>query len=272
MKFAIRDDDANFFTAPEQIERVYSDTWAFAPVSLAVVPRHASTRSGAIPRQHWEGKGDFPVADNESLVSFLRGQRAKGRVSILLHGYSHENFPTGFEFVAGPNLDQRLSDGRAELERLFGCPIRTFVPPHNALGRRGLAAIDRAGLNVLGSFLWFSPRHRPWDRATPRNLVRVWRYRLRTRRGRHDKMVYPFALRYQRHAEFGCHALIPGTTVDALIGGFEEARRFGGDFCLATHYWEFDEAMLATLRGLLDHAQRAGAMFVHADDLFGEAT
>ena len=43
-----------------------------------------------------------------------------------------------------------------------------------------------------------------------------------------------------RHAEFGCHSLIPGTTLEELISGFEEARRAGGDFCLATHYWEVD--------------------------------
>jgi hypothetical protein len=271
VKFAIRDDDANFFTAPEQIERVYSDTWDLAPVSLAAVPRHAATRSGAIPREHWEGRGEFPIADNADLVSFLRAQQDEGHVSIVLHGYTHENFPAGFEFMAGPNLDQRLADGRAELQELFGRPIRTFVPPHNALGHRGLAAVDRAGLNVLGSFLWFNPRRRPWDRATLGNLVRVWRYRRKTGRGRHDRIVYPFPLRYSGHAEFGCHALIPGTTLDRLIAGFEEARRFGGDFCLATHYWELDETMLAALRGLLDHAQRAGARFVHADELF-EAT
>lgn len=268
MKFAIRDDDANFFTAPEQIERVYRDIWGIAPVSLAVVPRHASTRSGAIPREYWEGHREFPVADNQSLVDFLRGEQEGGHVSVVLHGYSHQNFPDGFEFVAGPALDRRLAAGRAELEGLFGRPVRTFVPPHNALGRRGLAAVDRAGLNVLGSFLWFNPRHRPWDGATLANLARVWRYRLRTRRGRHERMVYPYPLRYQGHAEFGCHPLIPGTRLEALIEGFEEARRFGGDFCLATHYWEIDAAMLAILRDLIDHAQRAGATFVHADELF----
>ncbi len=42
------------------------------------------------------------------------------------------------------------------------------------------------------------------------------------------------------HAEFGCHSLVPGTTLEELVAGFEEARRAGGDFCLATHYWEVD--------------------------------
>ena len=55
-----------------------------------------------------------------------------------------------------------------------------------------------------------------------------------------DRFVYPHVLRYADHAEFGCHSLIPGTTLEELVAGFEEARRAGGDFCLATHYWEVE--------------------------------
>ena len=59
-------------------------------------------------------------------------------------------------------------------------------------------------------------------------------------------MVYPHVLRYRKHAEFGCHGLIPGTTFEDLQRGFDEARAAGGHFCLATHYWEVD----ATLKQL----------------------
>ena len=76
-------------------------------------------------------------------------------------------------------------------------------------------------------------------------------------------------LRYQQHAEFGCHSLIPGTTIEELVTGFEEARRAGGDFCLATHYWEVDQALKDVLRRFLDHAARVpGVQFVPAEALF----
>src|SRR5262245_59566030 len=98
MRFAIRDDDTSFFTAPEQLERVYGDIWDDVPVSLATVPFHASTRSGPVPQEHWEGDREFPISDNEALVPFLADQTQRNRVSLLLHGYNHKNYPGGFEF------------------------------------------------------------------------------------------------------------------------------------------------------------------------------
>jgi hypothetical protein len=270
MRFAIRDDDTSYFTDPRQLQRVYGDLWDEVPVSLAVVPFHAATKSGAIPPEHWTGEREYATADNDALVQFLREQIQRKRVSLLLHGYNHKNYPGGFEFQVGEHLFDRIVKGELELERLFGVKVRTFVPPHNALSRRGLEAVDRSGLNVLGSFLSFSPRQRPWDWTTPGNYLKVWNYRRRTRRGRHDRMVYPKPLRYANHAELGCHALIPGTQLDALVGGFEEARRAGGAFCLATHYWEIDSGMSETLVRLIDHAREAGVTFVHADALFDE--
>ncbi len=80
MRCAIRDDDTSYFTRPEQLERVYGRYWDRIPVSLAVVPCHASTRSKAIPPEHREGHRSFPLADNLPLVEYLRAQVAAGRV------------------------------------------------------------------------------------------------------------------------------------------------------------------------------------------------
>jgi hypothetical protein len=129
-----------------------------------------------------------------------------------------------------------------------------------------MSAVAAAGLNLLGSFLSFRPSKRPWDLRTLSNWWRVQRYRAHTGRTR---FVYPFVLRYSRHAEFGCHSLIPGTTLDELIAGFDEARRAGGHFCIATHYWEVDAAMKDVLRRFLDHAGRTpGVEFVPCEALF----
>jgi len=144
-----------------------------------------------------------------------------------------------------------------------------FVPPHNALSKRGLSAVAAAGLNILGSFLSFRPSMRPWEAATPANWWRVRRYRAATGRTKGDRLIYPHVLRYRRHAEFGCHSLVPGTTVEDLVSGFEEARRAGGDFCLATHYWEVDAILKDVMRRFLDHVSGVpGTRFVAAEALF----
>ena len=81
--------------------------------------------------------------------------------------------------------------------------------------------------------------------------------------------MYPHPLRYRRHAEFGCYGLIPSTTFEQLAAGLEEARRFGGDFCLATHYWEVDARLKTILMRFFDYAEKIPhARFVAADQLF----
>jgi hypothetical protein len=175
----------------------------------------------------------------------------------------------GFEFQAAPDPERRVQDGLHELRDTLGAPISVFVPPHNALSKRGLSAVAHAGLNILGSFLSFRPSMRAWDLATPANWWRVRRYRAATGRTKTDRLVYPYVLRYRGHAEFGCHSLVPGTTVEELTSGFEQARQAGGDFCLATHYWEVDQTLKDVLRRFLDHVARVpDATFVPADALF----
>ena len=268
MKFALRDDDTNYFTSPEQLERVYGAYWGRVPVSLAIVPFHAATPSKAIPQSHWQGDAEFPLAANRGLVEYLKELMAAGRVAPMLHGYNHKNYPGGFEFEVGSDLEGRLRRGRTYLEKLFGQPVSTFVPPHNALSRRGIGALESEGMNVLGSFLSFRPSRKPWDRTTLANYARITLFRIRTRKGRQARLIYPYPLRYKSHAEFGCHLLLPWTQADDLVAGFEAARRLGGDFCLATHYWEIDDRMAAALRAVVEHAERAGAQFVPADALF----
>lgn len=269
MKVALRDDDTCYFTAPEDLERVYHDVWDRLPVCLATVPNAIGYERRGIPEEHWRSGVAFPLAQNATLVSFLRDQLARRRVSIALHGYTHEDFPSGFEFQAAPDPERRVREGLEHLRSTLEAPISIFVPPHNALSKRGLAAVSAARLNLLGSFLSFRPSLRPWDASTLGNWWRVRAYRTATNRGKSDAFVYPFVLRYTQHAEFGCHSLIPGTTVEQLMAGFDEARRAGGHFCIATHYWEIDQALKTVLLRFLDRVSGVpGVQFAPAEALF----
>ena len=269
MKVALRDDDACYFTAPETLERVYHDVWDRIPVCLATVPFAIGYERKGIPEMHWRSGESFALERNPGVVVLLRDAIAKGHATIALHGYTHQDYPTGYEFQAAPDPERRVEHGREYLQQLLKTPISIFVPPHNALSKAGLRAVGAAGLNLLGSFLSFRPSLRPWDRRTLANWWRVQRYRSTTGRGRADRFVYPYVLRYETHAEFGCHSLIPGTTVENLVEGFEEARRAGGDFCVATHYWEIDGTMKDVLRRFLDYAARVPEVrFVSCETLF----
>jgi predicted deacetylase len=270
VRVALRDDDTCYFTAPETLERVYHDVWDRLPVCLATVPFAIGYERKGIPSEHWHSGEAFAIEKNPAIVPFLKEQIARKRVTIALHGYTHQDYPNGFEFQAAPDPDRRVREGLQYLRSTLGAPISLFVPPHNALSKAGLEAVGAAGLNLLGSFLSFRPSMRPWDRHTLANWWRVRGYRAVTGRSKRDQFVYPHVLRYARHSEFGCHSLIPGTTVDQLVAGFEEARRAGGDFCVATHYWEVDQAIKDVLLRFLDHVERVpGVQFVPAESLFG---
>jgi len=269
MKIAIRDDDTCYFTSPADIERVYADVWHRVPVCLATVPFAIGYPRAGIPESEWHSGRVFPLDQNRELVSWLRTRMAERRVTVALHGYTHEDFAAGFEFQAAPDLGRRVAEGRLHLEHTLGSPIRVFVPPHNALSKRGLEAVSAAGLDILGSFLSFRPANRPWEMRTLPNWWRIHRFRRETQRRRSAPLIYPHALRYRRHAEFGCHGLIPGTTFEQLTAGVEEARRFGGDFCLATHYWEVDDVLKRVLLRFLDYAAALpGTRFVAVEELF----
>jgi hypothetical protein len=269
MKVAIRDDDTCYFTAPDELERVYADIWDRVPVCLATVPFAIGYERHGIPRGHWHSGDALPLDCNAELVDYVKQLHRANRITVALHGYTHEDFPGGFEFQAAPDPERRVSEGLAYLRRTLDVSVGIFVPPHNALSKRGLAAVARHGLNLLGSFLSFRPSMRPWELRTLGNWWRVQRFRTRTGRGRRDRFVYPFVLRYGSHAEFGCHSLVPGTTLAELVTGFDEARKAGGDFCLATHYWEVDQTLKDVMRRFLDYAAQCGDVrFVAAEELF----
>jgi hypothetical protein len=269
MKIALRDDDTSYFTSPARLQAVYRDVWDRVPVCLATVPFAIGYRRPGIPEEHWESSQSFPLEKNTALVDELKQLVGAGRVTVALHGYTHEDYPDGFEFQAAPDPERRVREGLAYLQQLLDTKISIFVPPHNALSKRGLAAVSAAGLNLLGSFLSFRPLMRPWEWRTLANYRRIRRFRAATGRRKQDRFVYPHVLRYGNHAEFGCHSLVPGTTFEELARGFDEARALGGDFCIATHYWELDQTLRDVLMRTLDYtATFSDVRFVRAEELF----
>src|SRR5262249_32676388 len=192
MKFALRDDDTCCFTSPAALEQIYGDVWGHVPVCLATVPFAIGYERKGIPEEHWHSGEPFPLDRNAELVSALKELVASGRATVALHGYTHQDFANGYEFQAAPDPERRVRDGLRYLRETLRAPISVFVPPHNALSKRGLCAVADAGLNILGSFLSFRPSMRRWDRRTPLNWLRVRQFRRATGRTKRDRFVYPY--------------------------------------------------------------------------------
>lgn len=233
MKFAIRDDDTNYFTTPEALLRNYEAVWEKCPISLSVVPFHACTKSGAIPEKYWSGNKMFPIGENKELVQFLKEKIGGGKVSITLHGYNHKDNPDGYEFDTGIDLYDKVKQGKEYLKELFDVRIEAFVPPHNIISKEGLAAVVDNGLNLV-NIPSFRFRRRPFRIG---NIIPFIKLRAFHRKYKNKK--YPYALNFGDHKEVGYYSLTPQVSFESLKGDFDFCRKMDGSFILATHYWEF---------------------------------
>jgi len=237
MKFAIRDDDTNYFTTPEALLRNYEPVWGKCPISLSVVPFHACTKSGSIPEKYWSGDKIFPIGENKELVQFLKEKIREGKVSITLHGYDHKDNPDGYEFETGVDLYDKVRQGKEYLEELLDVKIEAFVPPHNIISKEGLAAVVDNRLNLVNipSFR-FSRRSFRLGNIIPFIKLRAFHRKYKNRK-------YPYVLNFDNHfgnhKEVGYYSLTPRVSLESLKRDFDFCRKMGGSFILATHYWEF---------------------------------
>ena len=251
MRFALVDHDTNYFTKPEQLESVYEKIWEKIPICLSIVPFHACTKSGAIPQEYWQGDRIFPIGENKKLVEFIKRKINENKISILMHGYSHKDYENGYEFEVGDRLYEKVKEGKKYLQELFQVEIKTFAPPHNTLSKEGMKAVITNKLNILGSFS-FRLFQRPFQ------LKNIFYFLKRRSFQRKNKtFFYPFSMQFKDHNELDCYSLIPSTHLEDLIQKLDLARRYNGDFCLATHYWEVSNPQtLDTFRRFTEYVNK----------------
>jgi len=248
MKFAIRDDDTNYFTDPRVIERNYKRVWDKCPVSLSVIPFHACTKSGSIPSQYWKGEDIFPLGKNKELVVFLKDKIKENRISITLHGYSHKDHPDKYEFDVDEDLYQKVKQGKEYLEKTLDVTIKTFVPPHNSISKEGLKAVINNNLNIVTAPS-FGFRKRP---LTVRNVVPFIKKAYYFVKYRNK---YPYTFDFGDHKAVNYFSLTPQINIEQLKSNFEYCHKMDGIFCLATHYWEF------TAKQIYDNNLQMGEVF-----------
>lgn len=233
IRLIIRDDDASFFTKPDDLIKVYSLIPEF-PVSFAVVPFIVSageacpeTKGNVTPRK---------VSENKELSSYLSDRYKDGKCDILLHGITHEYHYLGGKKVSEMIwrereepllLNEMILAGKNELELAFQVKINCFVAPHNDIGKLGVRSVYSNGMHYSGIIpISFS---RDISYRSVRNYVkRFWvRY--------HNGFQYPGVLNYGTHLE-----------VNACVSGKGEYLNKIYNYCkiseapmaINVHYWD----------------------------------
>ena len=91
MKFAIRDDDISFFTRPEDLENIYKEIWERnILVSFSVVPFSVESHYCGDWDNFYQETELKAIGENKDLVDFLKSKLKENKISIMLHGYSHQ--------------------------------------------------------------------------------------------------------------------------------------------------------------------------------------
>ena len=232
LHFCIRDDDTCFFTTPDDLERAYGAITERGPVSLAVVPYCRAGSNKAVPEALRNAGSVHPLHENPALVRYLRHRVSAGRFEIMLHGYYHDDVHGQPEFsVDDRDLERRVVEGRRYLEELLDTTVRVFVPPHNAIGRRGLRAVARAGLHLGGA----AGVRGGWPLTSPGTWAVWWRLRRWRVDGGHG---VPWVIDCGDHCEIAGNPVTPLSRLERNRTALKQAAEVGGVFCAATHYWE----------------------------------
>ena len=268
--FAIRDDDTSFFTNAMELEDAYGNLWDKIPISLGVIPCDVKTYNRGNQLKFFQESEPIPITENFSLIKFLGESIEKGRLEIMLHGYDHQykinpDLTRIPEFIWRSDLESRVRKGQTILKDALGVNVTSFVPPSNAIGQRGLKAITKARLNLLGV-----TGTRSLMRVNPVNLG----YALTSRLNK----SYPYNVReFVGHKQLMCRSLAPRSNWLRLLSDFEECRKKEGVFIVATHYWESKSkhdtekrTITDLLLNLIEKANDSGAKFVGVEEAFAK--
>ncbi|MEE3328810.1 MAG: hypothetical protein VX252_15840 [Myxococcota bacterium] len=273
MQFLIRDDDACALTRPDEIERCYGRFWDEIPVGLSVTPFRIPDKPGhGMPETLSRLDEPHPLGDNSEMVSFLREQIAAGRIFVALHGYHHARVEGQPEYVGGQDLARKTREGRTYLEDLLDCSIHTFVPPNNAVGEAGFAAVVGAGLNLVNNQTYPLSFFQAAGRRARLNQALDLQYRLRVRLGM--RSAYQ-KRRYLGFQQIAYRTLGPTQDLSDLEESLSLCARTNSTFILATHYHAFDRKLTSGESvgdGLLRLIERAKAhtstKFIRYDELW----
>lgn len=261
MRFAIRDDDTNFYTRPEDLEACYGDIWNDFPPTLCLISKVKGNWLKWVHQiykdkhdtdwEAWRNDNEpHPIEDNKELIGFLKNKIAENKLDIAFHAKYHRNedpeppqhrennYVGGAEFFTTRDLTDDIKEEVKHLEELLKTDISVFTPPQNLLSQQGYRSVINAGLNICGGGIPFYKKEK--DLKGVYNLSRQLIFKSVNRNS-----DYPCVLKFKNHNEIAYHyPLQPTTRLDSLIYDFDMVRKFNGDFVLSTHYVEFDYPMV----------------------------
>lgn len=268
MKFALRDDDLNYFYSPSMIEENIGDIWDICPISMSVIPFvignwEENTRrletfepgnvSEDLVRLILDDTKIYDIAANQELVTYITEKMAERRVYLTLHGVHHRNsdpilpefknnYAIGAEFFTSQDLTLKVIQAKFYLEKTFGQDFEVFTPPQNLYNYTGFKAIENSGLNICG----YLPSVRNHISESIKilgssNYLKLLFHKLVNRNN--SKIPFGGYMSCGRSKIIEHWALQPGSDINQLYSDFDKIYNAGFDFVLSTHSYGFKNKM-----------------------------
>lgn len=304
MKFAIRDDDLNYFFTPEIVEKNLSEVWDICPVSMSVIPFvkgqwDKNTRllddvgnTGVTQDIIEFVKADsviYPISENVALVEYIKNKIEEGKLYLTLHAIHHRNeddilpevfnnYAIGAEFYTNQDLTHKLINAIAYCESVFSQSIEIFTPPQNLYSKKAVLALQNTGLHICG-YPYFNKRKIKETISILGfiNFMKIISHRLLTRISGVGNVPYPERMILAGSVEIIDHqSLQPGTCIEQLYRSFDYAHKYSKHFVLSTHSYSLSSKMIGSeqtmkdvLIDLLNYARsKPGVQFVPLNSLF----
>ena len=247
----IRDDDLNYFTPPEMIERIYEKAWKQKfKVSLSIIPRVKAIDDPLIPNIHRGKQTIHEVSRNKELIKYLKEKLFMHQIDIMQHGFTHEMIGKVPEFRIDDSheIRKRLNYGRKILEDSFQTKIHVFIPPWDVISEQALRILEKEHLAV--SKREEKSRSRLWMNLISSNFGRVLND---TFFSNSLKKLTPMLQKKEKYINLsegqGNYSLIFNNGIKRKkirIGVFDTTRKFtiekgpvNGLFCILNHYHTF---------------------------------
>lgn len=256
MKLLLRDDDISFFTAPKELEKVWSEWYGKVDIIFAVTPFMVEMKEYKIKNRefnyHQLGDKEFDIATNIELIEYLKDLLSKEYIQIALHGYNHRyiiengNLTAEYDIKNEEILYQKSLKSKQYLEKLLKTEIDIFIPPDNAVSAEAIKALSRIGFKkILRAFplkyidTKFSLRYIGFW------IKRVW-FKLKY------NLVYSKNY-FNGYLEEEASYLYKNQKFEDLINDYKIYKKHNLPFILATHYWELKGEMKSNLNKFLEN-------------------
>ena len=278
--FSIRDDDINFYTSAEDLKEIYEPLFEICKPTLCITPfagdvyksvrdnenslKNTQQIVGFLKsKKNYEYKNIAPIHNNEELVLLLKNWISENKISIALHGVTHNQTESGYECEVSDNL-KLLKAAKNYLESLLHTKIKTFSAPNNSINKLWRNAVAKLGMDLVMSY-GPKPNEVIINKESIFNLFKLYWHFLKFRK----KYFYPYPLKYKHNIEFASFPQSVVPNFEASIEALKFCKSRNGNFILATHSYAFEanKHMASDLKKIVLKARKMGAKMKGVDEI-----